>query len=232
MTPLSKQARVAGLLYLLLVLAGPIRLIYIPTTLFVHGDATATSAHIAAHETLFRVGMVSSLFCAVVLIYLTLALYRLFKAVDRTQAVLVVILGGVMPGVIGFISVATDAIALMLVRGTDFLTALDKPQRDAMAFVFLHLHHQIDVAAEVLWGLWLFPLAMLTLRSRFLPRFLGVWLILAGIAYLAMSFAGEMLPQYEDIVFSAGTLPRLGEVAFILWLLVMGARQRVDAVRA
>jgi hypothetical protein len=227
MTELSRQARVVGFLYFLLVLAGPIRLIYIPTMLFVHADAAATAAHIGAHETLFRVGMVSSLFCSVVLIYLTLALYRLFKAVDPAQAVLVVILGGVMPGVIGFINVAIDAVALMLVGGADFLSAFEKPERDAMAFAFLHLHHQVDVASEVLWGLWLFPLAILTLKSRFLPRLLGAWLIVAGVSYLALSFTAEMLPQFEDAVFSAGTLPRLGEIAFVLWLLVIGAKQRV-----
>jgi hypothetical protein len=231
MTSLSKNARVAGFLYLLLVLAGPLRLIYIPNTLFVTGDAAATAANIVAHEFLFRLGIVTCLFCAALLIYLTLALYRLFKSVDQTQAVLVVILGGVMPGVIIFINVVNDAAALMLVRGADFLSVFEKPQRDALALLFLRLHHQVDVAAEVLWGLWLFPLAILTLRSGFLPRSLGVWLLIAGVSYLALSFSGELLPQYEDVVFRMGSLPRLGELAFGLWLLIMGARERTANVR-
>jgi hypothetical protein len=226
MTSLSRNARVAGFLYLLLVFVGPIRLIYIPDTLFVTGDATATAANIAAHETLFRFGIVTSLFCAALLIYLMLALYRLFKGVDPTQAVLMVILGGVMPSVIYFINVVNDAAALMLVRGADFLAVFEKPQRDALAFLFLRLHHQMDVAAEVLWGLWLFPLAILTLRSGFLPRFLGVWLIIAGVSYLALSFTGELLPQFEDTVFKIGSPARLGEMAFLLWLLIMGAKER------
>ena len=93
-----------------------------------------------------------------------------------------------------------DAAALMLARGADFLSVFEKPQRDALAMLFLRLHHQEVVAAEIFWGLWLFPLGVLVYRSRFLPRFLGVWLIINGFAYLAMSFTGLLLPQYEDMV--------------------------------
>jgi Domain of unknown function (DUF4386) len=228
MTSLGKKARVAGLLYLLLVLVGSIRLIYIPSVLFANADATATASNIAAHESLFRLGIVTGLFCAALLIYLMLALWQLFKGVDRTQSVLMVILGGVMPGVIYLVNVVNDAAALILVRGADFLSAFEKPQRDALALLFLRLHHQMDIAAEVLWGLWLFPLAILTLRSRFLPRFLGVWLVIAGLSYLALSFTGEMLPQFEDTIFNLGSPARLGELAFVLWLLIMGAKERTS----
>jgi Domain of unknown function (DUF4386) len=89
--------RVAGLWYLFLVLIGPLRLIYIPKTLFVDGNAAGTVNNIAAHEWLFRIGIVADLVCAVLLIFLGLALYRLFKEVDQNLAVLVVIFGGVMP---------------------------------------------------------------------------------------------------------------------------------------
>lgn len=226
MTSLSKNARVAGFLYLLLVIAAPVRLMYIPSTLFVHGDATATASNIAEHETLFRFGIASDLFCGTLLIFLTLALYRLFKDVDRKQAVLMVILGGVMPALIDFFNVMNDAAALILVRGADFLSVFDKPQRDALAMLFLRLHGQEIVAAEILWGLWLFPLAALVLRSRFLPRFLGVWLIVNGFAYLALSFSGLLLPQYEDAVSNIAFPAQLGEIAFMLWILVMGAKVR------
>src|SRR5207302_8004937 len=189
-----------GFLYLLLVVAAPFRLIYIPGALFVSGNATATADNIAAHEALFRLGIVTDLFSGTVLIFLALALYRLLKGVDRNLAVLMVILGGVMPATIDFFNVLNDAAALMLVRGADFLSVFEKPQRDALAMLFLRLHHQEVVAAEIFWGLWLFPLGILAYRSRFLPRFLGVWLIINGFAYLAMSFTGLLLPQYEDMV--------------------------------
>jgi hypothetical protein len=82
MSSTKNPGRVAGLLYLLLVIAAPLRLIYIPSALFVTGNATATAANIAAHESLFRLGIVSDLFCGTILIFLVLALYRLFQGVD------------------------------------------------------------------------------------------------------------------------------------------------------
>ena len=225
--------RVAGFLYLLLVVFAPFRLIYIPSHLFVHGNATATAHNIAAHELLFRLGIVSDLFCGTILIFLVLALYRLLKGVDHSLAVLMVILGGVMPAIIDFLNVLNDAAVLMLVRGADFLSAFEKPQRDALAMLFLRLHHQEILAAEILWGLWLFPLAMLVYRSRFLPRFLGVWLIINGFAYLAMSLTGLLLSQYEDMVSNITFPALLGEMAIMLWLLIKGAKpQPLDAAAA
>jgi uncharacterized protein DUF4386 len=222
--------RVAGFLYLLLVVIAPFRLIYIPSTLFVHGNATATANNIAAHELLFRLGMVSDLVCGVILIFLVLAFYRLFKGVNQNLAVLVVILGGLMPATINFLNVLNDAAALTLVRGADFLSVFEKPQRDALAMLFLRLYHQEDVAAEILWGLWLFPLAILVYKSRFLPRFLGVWLIINGFAYLAISFTGLLLPQYEEMAFNIAFPALLGEMAIMLWLLIKGAKpQPLDA---
>lgn len=228
----KNPGRVAGFLYLLLLVA-PLRLIYIPNTLFVRGNAAATANNILAHETLFRFGMLSELFCGVVLIFLTLAFYRLFKGVSRYHAVLVILLGGVMPAGINFVNVSNDAAALILVHGADFLSVFDKPQRDALAMLFLRLHGQQTVAAEMLWGLWLIPLAMLVYRSGFFPRFIGVWLVINGCAYLTMSMAGLLLPQYENVV-SSITFPALfGELALMLWLSIKGVDQHaVDAFRA
>ena len=232
MSSTRNPGRVVGFWYLLLVLAGPIRLIYIPGKLFVHGNATATASNIAAHEWLFRFGIVSDLFCAVILIFLTLAFYRLFKGVDQNLAVLVVILGGVMPALIDFVSVVSDAAALMVVRGADFLSVFDKPQRDALAMLFLRLRDHQNTAAEILWGLWLFPLAILTYRSRFLPRFLGVWLTVNGFAYVLLSLTGELLPQYQNKLFLLSQPALFAEIAFMLWLVIRGAKPPAPAVAA
>ena len=232
MTSTSWNARIAGLLYLLLAIAGPLRLMYIPKTLFVQGNAAATAANIAAHETLFRLGIAGDLFCGTIIIFLVLALYRLFKGVDQYLAVLVVILGGVLPAALDFFIVLNDSAALILVRGDDFLSVFDRPQRDALAMLFLRMHGQEILAAEIFWGLWLFPLGMLTYKSRFLPRFLGVWLIINGFGYLAMSFTGLLLPDYasrvENITFPALT----GELAFLLWLLIRGAKEQTVSAPA
>lgn len=223
MSTLSRNARIAGFLYLLDVLIAPFRLIYIPKTLFVGDNAAETANSIVAHESLFRLGMASDLFCGVLEIFLVLALYQLLKQVNPKHAALMVILG-LMTAPIFFFNVLNDAAALILVHGADFLSAFGKPQRDALAMLFLRLHGQEILAAEIFWGLWLFPLAILVYRSRFLPRFLGVWLTINGFAYLALSFTGLLLPQYEEMVSSYAFPAQLGEVVFMLWLLVMGAR--------
>jgi hypothetical protein len=231
MHPTVKAARVAGATYLLLFTA-PLRLIYIPTTLFVHGNATETAKNIAAHETLFRLGIFSDLLTGAFAIFVVLALYRLFKEVDQFLASLMVILGGLMVAPIYFLNTLNDAAALLLVRGADFLAVFDKPQRDALAMLFLRLHHHGVVANEIFWGLWLLPLALLVIRSGFLPRFLGYWLILNGFAYVATSFTGLLLPQYENMVSNITFPALLGEGALVLWLLIKGAKPQPLAAPA
>src|SRR5260370_30217782 len=132
MTSLSRNARIAGLLYLTL-LTAPLRLIYIPSKLFVAGNASATANNIAAHETLFRLGTLSDLFTATMAIFVTLALYRLFKGVDQGLARLVVILGALMGTPIDFLNTINDAAAPLLAPGAHLPSALDQPRRDAPA---------------------------------------------------------------------------------------------------
>ncbi len=224
MRPTRNPGRVAGFWYLLLVIIGPLRLIYIPNKLFVPGNATAMANNIAAHELLFRLGIAGDLAGAVILVLLTLAFYRLFAAVDRTLAVQVVIFGGVMPSLIYFVGVVSDFGALMVVRGADFLSVFDKPQRDALAMLFLKLRDSQNTAAEILWGVWLLPLALLVYRSRFLPRFLGVWLAVCGFAYIALSLTGVLWPQYQGKVFMISQPAFFAEIALMLWLVIKGAK--------
>jgi len=151
MSSTHNAGRVAGLWYLLLILIGPLRLIYIPNKLFVYENPGATANNVATHELLFRVGIVVDLIGAVILVLLTLAFYRLFKDVDQYLAVLVVILGGVMPALLYFVNAAGDLGALMVVRGAGFLSAFDKPQHDALTVLFLRLRDCQNTAAEMLW---------------------------------------------------------------------------------
>src|SRR5260370_1141034 len=122
MTSLSKNARVAGLLYILASVVGVVRLMYIPNALFVGGNATATANNIVAHESLFRFGIVSQLLASVLWLFVPLALYRLLKEVDQTLAVLMVILGSLMQVPIFFVNTANDVAALLFARGADFLS--------------------------------------------------------------------------------------------------------------
>jgi hypothetical protein len=232
MTSPYNPGRVAGFWYLLLVIIGPLRLIYIPEKLFVHGNATATINNIAAHELLFRLGILADLIGAVILVFLTLAFYRLFAGVDRNLAVQVVIFGGVMPALIYFIGVVSDFAVLTFVRGGDFLSVFDKPQRDALAFLFIKLRDHQNTAAEILWGLWLLPLALLVYKSRFLPRFLALWLALCGFCYLALSVTGVLWPEYQNKVFAISQPAFFGEVALMLWLVFKGAKPQTMGAAA
>jgi hypothetical protein len=215
--------RVAAYWYLLLMVA-PLRLIYIPSKIFVDGNANATAANISAHALLFRMGMATDVMCGVVLIFLTLALYRVFQSVGQHLAVLVVVLGGIMPGTLYFVNVVNDAAALLLIRGADFLNVFSAAQRNALAMFFLRLHFQAVLADEMLWGMWLLPLAVLIYRSRFMPRWIGVWLFIDGLAWVVMSLAGLLVPQSYDAIYKYTTPAQFGELALMLWLLIKGAR--------
>jgi hypothetical protein len=113
--------------------------------------------------------------------------------------------------------------ALILVRGADFLSIFEKPQRDALAMLFLNLHSHGFAIAEIFWGLWLVPLGLLVYRSGFIPRILGLLLIANCFTYLANSFTYLLLPQYERIVDRWMKPLSFGELLFMFWLLIMGA---------
>ncbi|HEV3101196.1 MAG TPA: DUF4386 domain-containing protein [Candidatus Dormibacteraeota bacterium] len=228
MSSLSRDARVAGILYIASSVPGFFRLIYIPSALFVAGNAAATAGNIAAHESLFRIGIVAYLVCNALWIFVVLDLYRLLKRVDRTLAWLLVILGLVVVP-IAFVNSANDVAALLFIRGGDVLAVFDQSQRDGIAVLFLNLHHQVDLAFDLLGGLWFIPLGLLVYRSRFLPRLLGVWLLLACIGYESISFSGFLFPAYADTVSRLAGPALTAEVATMLWLTIRGVNEKTAA---
>jgi hypothetical protein len=224
MHPTNNTARVAGALYLLSGLPAVFSYVYVPSTLFVHGNATATANNILASEMLFRVSIVSELFSVVAFIFLVRALYRLLNGVDKKHASLMVTL--VLLSVpISFLNVVNEIAALTLLRGADFLSVFDKRQLEALAMLFLRLHSQGLFVAQIFWGLWLFPFGVLVMRSGFIPRILGVLLIAACFGYLAASLTELLLPSYWNVVnrFTI-ILGAAGEGSIILWLLIKGAK--------
>ena len=223
MNSTKKNARVAGLIYLSLALTAPFCLIYIPRTLIVRGNATATANNIAAHESLFRLGIVAELLYAVTFIFVVLALYRLLKEVNQNHAALMVILGLVSVP-IGFLNALNNAAALTLLSGADYLSVFRIDQLHTLAMLFLTLHGYGNIVAAIFWGLWLFPFGLLVFRSGFFPRILGVWLIINCFAYLIISFTVLLLPDYKEVVSRAMMPALLGELAIVLWLLIKGAK--------
>src|SRR5512140_1025803 len=231
MDPIKKTARIAGLLYLLVVLTGTFVLLYVPGKLFVYGDATATASNILAHQSLLRAHIVVGLASELFFIFTVLALYRLLKAVSQPLAAVMVILI-LIDAPLAFLGVANEVATLAFVRGADFLAVFDKPQRDALVMLFINLDKQGTLVSELFWGLWLLPLGVLVYRSRFLPRLLGGWLVINGLAYVIISLTGLLSPQHQKMVSTIAPPVLFGEVAFMLWLLIIGARPQPPAVAA
>jgi hypothetical protein len=217
--------RFAGLLYVLISIPGIFALIYVPGKLIVDGNATATASNIAAHETLFRLGIAANLISQILFMWVALALYDLLKGVSRRQAALMLTLI-VVPVPIVLLNELNAIAALTLVRGADFLSIFEKPQRDSLAMLFLNLHsYGFDITA-IFWGLWLFPLGLLVYRSGFIPRLLGVLLMLNGFTFPVNSFTSLLLPQYENIVSRWMKPLSFAELLFMFWLLIMGAKPK------
>lgn len=191
----------------------------------VHGDPIATAHNIAAYETLYRLGIFADLAGQTIFIFVALALYHLLKGVNPRHALLMLVLLLVsIP--IAFLNELNSVAAVALARGTDFLSVFDEPQRIALMRLFLDLRGAGFDVAGIFWGMWLYPLGFLVYRSGFIPRILGVLLMVGSFAYLANSFTSLVLPQYEAVVSRWMNPIQLVEMLFMLWLLIMGAKPK------
>ena len=223
MHPLKKVARIAGAIYLSLVLIAPFAMLYVPGKLIVRGNAAATADNILAHETMFRLSIFGDLIGHVIFICLAIALYRLLSSVNNTWALLMVSFV-LVSAAVGFLNALNNIAAVILFRGGDFLTVFDKPQRDALAMLFIRLHNQGEFISEIFWGVWLFPFGLLVFRSGFLPRLLGVWLIIACFAWIALSITAQFFPYNYGTAFAWLQPAFFAEMAIMLWLLIRGAK--------
>jgi uncharacterized protein DUF4386 len=219
----QKTAKTAGVLYLLLMITASLSLMYFQAAFTVPGDAAATANKIRASELLFRIGIVIDLVSGIIFIFLVLPLYRLLKEVNKNHGLLMVILAMVSAS-ISFINILNKIAALILLSGDDFLSVFAQHQLEAMAMVFLQLHGHGIFVGMIFWGLWLLPFGVLVFRSGFLPRVLGVLLIINCFAYLVNSVTSLLLPHYGPVVFKLMVLPETGQLWIMLWLLIKGVR--------
>src|SRR3954467_14307507 len=223
MHPLKKAARMAGLIYLSMVFTAPFSLIYVPNKLIVRGDATATASNILAHETMFRLSMLGDLVGQVIFICLAIALYRLLSNVNRSWALLMVGFV-VVSAAVGFLNTLNNIAGLILFRGGEFLNVFDAAQRNALGMLFIRLHSQGIFIDEIFWGIWLFPFGLLVYRSGFLPRFIGVWLMINCFGYVALCMIALLAPDYYGAAFKWAQPILFGELAIMLWLLIKGTK--------
>lgn len=224
MTLIVRQARIAGLLYLTSLFTAPFGFLYIPGKLIVSDNAAATADRIRASEWLLRLGIGTELVGQIIAVFVVLALYNLFKPVNAQRARLLVVLGALVSVPIVFMNVLNHVAALTLVGDAGFLSVFSRADRDALAYLFLRLHSAGLTVASVFWGLWLFPFGMLVIRSGFIPRVLGVLLMIAGAAYLATAFSTLVMPQYASIVRQLSFPFYFGEPPIIAWLVIWGAK--------
>jgi hypothetical protein len=212
-----RWARVAGLLYLIGGVNGVFGILYGPS-LVVPGDAAATARHILAAQSLFRLSIVSALLDQVIFIFVVLALYRFLKAVNQTMAALMVIF--LLLGVpIAALNELNNGAVLFLLSGADSLNVFTANQLHALISLFLDLHAFGLIIFYFVGAPWFFTMGYLVFTSGFLPRLLGILLIINGLAYLLTSFAAVLRPDLNvNLVMFTGWV----EVLFALWLLIRG----------
>ncbi len=224
---LKRTARIAGVWYLLLAISGSY-ILFVRMQTFVGGDAIATVRNIVEGEFLYRTGIVSSLASSTIFVFLVFALYRLFVKVNEPHARLMV--GLVIVQVpISFAIETFNITALMIAKGEAWRTLAVEERQDS-AMLFLKMHGYGVSILKVFWGLWLVPFGQLVYQSRFIPKILGILLIIGGIGYVLDTLTFLLLPEYRGAVARFAILHSLGEVLIILWLLIKGVVVRQPAI--
>jgi Domain of unknown function (DUF4386) len=219
----KKLARIAGVLYFLLAITGVYGIMYVGSQTYVRGDVAATAKNIIANEFLFRTGIAGNLISQTLFVFLVLVFYRLLKQVNEHQAKLMVAL--VLVSIpITFICESFNITALLILKG-EVVKSFAPEQQQELAWTFLKMYGSGILVAEIFWGLWLIPLGQLFYKSGFMPRILGILLIIGGIAYLIQVFTALVFPDYRYFVnqFTEVILP-ISEFSTILWLLIKGVK--------
>jgi hypothetical protein len=223
MSSIKRTARLAGLLYVVMSAMMVFSYMYLPATFLVPGDAAATARKITDGALLYRIGILSDLAAQLLFIFVVLTLYQLFKDVSRMHARLMVTL--VCVGVAAeIVNLITHMAPLIFLSGADYLSVFTEPQLDALAMGALRLGNSLGQLLLAIWGLWLFPFGILTIKSGFFPKVLGYLLMMAGVAYVVSCVTAIVFPANIDAVSRVVMPLYFGELPIVLWLLVMGAK--------
>jgi hypothetical protein len=218
-----KTARIAGLLYTTNVVAGIFSLMYVPSRVIAHNDAAATVNNILASESLFRLGIVVNVLAHVAFLLLPLVLYKLLSPVNKPIAVAMVALAvACVP--IDLLAVANQLDIVTLLHDDTYRHAITSDQLHAKVWSLFDASDDKIFIAEVFWGLWLLPFGYLVFKSGFLPKLLGIFLMLGCFGYLFLFFAQILFPHYNvpGFIMAPATV---GEIGIALWLLVVGVRK-------
>lgn len=215
-------ARIAGGLYLIIIIGGFFAIGFVPAALVVPGDAAATAHNILAHELLYRLGIAVHIIILLCNIPLAVIFYDLFKVVSRRLALLVVFFTLVGTAVEGA-NVLNQFAPLMLLGGGHYLSVFTTEQLQALAYMPLDSQTISYDIQQVIYACYLLAAGYLIFRSTFLPRILGVLLAIGGLCYLIYSFANMLAPGFAAHLVPYIQVPSgLAELSLCLWLLVMG----------
>lgn len=219
----KKIARAAGFLYLMLVITSVYSLMYIPTQIFVKGNPAVTANNILANEFFFRLGIVSNLVSQIIFVFLVMTLFRLLKEVDGHRAGLMVVLVIVQIPIVFLIE--TFSITSLMIAKDELLNALSLEQKQDMIMMFFRIRSNGIAVLQIFWGLWLVPLGQLVYKSGFIPRILGILLIIAGTFIVIDSFIYLLTSNYPRILNTLATLmSMLAEFSIMFWLLIKGVK--------
>ena len=206
-------------------------IVYVPSKIIVWGNATATCQNIITNEFLFRLGMVSQFLSNGLFILLVLVLYRLFKQVDRSQARLMVAMVLVQVP-IGFL-IETFNMTSLLILKDEIMKTFTPEQKQDWVMLFLTMHKYGMITIEIFSGLWLIPFGQLVFNSKFIPKVLGILLIVGGIAYVIESLSFWLFPDSQPLVSRIMMIIyTIGETPVIFWLLIKGTKSVVKIGQA
>ena len=225
-----KTARMAGLFYLIFILT-TVLATYVRSRFIVSGDAAATANNIVSSQGLFRVGFVTELVSAVFFVLAAWALYVLLKPVNKNLALLFLLLnlGGVAVECINALNLFA---ALQFLSGANYLTVFQTGQLQAMAMSSLNLYTSGFLIAQIFFSVWLLPLGYLVYKSHFLPKFLGLLLILDFFGNISWFLQGFFLPDQSILAYPGNIISLIAEISLTAWLLIMAVKeQKQDVIR-
>jgi hypothetical protein len=219
---LKRTARIAGILTLVMAVIAPFGMVYVPSTLVVPGDATATANNIVASEGLLRLGIAANAVVFMIEIVLVVMLYVLLKPVSKTFSLVAAFARLAMTTVQG-INLFNQFMALQLLGGAAFLNGFEPGQLHALALLFMNAFESVALIWGLFFALHLVVLGTLVFKSGYIPGVLGILLLVAALCYLVQGFGTILLPGYSQIWSTVG-LVSMVEVAFPLWLVIKGVR--------
>ncbi len=212
------QARIAGFLYLIIIVAGAVGYT-MHSKLFVWHDAATTAANILASEQLWRLSFAAMLVMLACDVAVATLFYVLFKTVNKTLSLIACAFRLVLVPIIGVAILGRYAPLLLLKDAAS--GAFETDQLQALGLLSIKMFERGFEVALVFFGFQCLAIGWLIYRSSFLPRFLGVLLVIAGLAYLISTFVNLVLPVVA-LPFDIQMLSYAAEVVLCLWLIVKG----------